>query len=161
MTVSARLAQLGVTLPAVASPAANYVSFVRAGNQLHMAGTLPRDDAGNLIVGQLGDLSVEEGQKAARQCMLSFIAAVNAATNGNLDKVKKIVKLNVFVNSKSDFTQQPFVANGASDFVVQVFGEEVGRHARAAVGVAQLPFGVAVEIDGIVLLDDSACQSSL
>jgi enamine deaminase RidA (YjgF/YER057c/UK114 family) len=152
--VAARLAELGVVLPAPAAPAANYMPFSKSGSQIHVAGQLPKIDD-KLVLGKLGgDVSVEDGQKAAKACIISFLAQLNAATGGNLDKIKKIVKINVFVNSTPDFVDQPKVANGASDFLVEALGD-AGRHARSAVGVASLPFGVAVEIDGIVEVEET------
>lgn len=153
--IAARLAELQVSLPTPAAPAANYIPFVRTGSLLHIAGQIPRNADASLMTGKLGaGLTVDDGKKAAHACIVSLLAQVNAATEGNLDRVKRIVKINVFVNSAPDFGDQPAVANGASDFLVEVFGD-AGRHARSAVGVASLPFGVSVEIDGIVELNDS------
>lgn len=148
--VAARLAELGIVLPAMAAPVANYVPFVRTGSLIHLAGQIPKRGDEILFVGKLGDnISVEQGQEAARVCVINFLAATSAALGGDLDRVKRIVKINVFVHSSPGFTGQPAVGNGASDLLVSIFGE-AGKHARSAVGVAQLPFGVAVEIDGIV-----------
>lgn len=150
--IAARLAELGVVLPAAPPPAANYVPFTRSGALLHIAGQIPKVGDKMLFVGKVGEsISADEAKECAKVCIINFLAQVNRATDGNLDMVKQICKINVFVNSTPDFTQQPAVANGASDFLVSVFGD-AGRHARSAVGVAQLPFGVAVEIDGIVEL---------
>ncbi len=150
--VAARLAELGIVIPTPAAPVANYVSFVRTGTLVHIAGQIPKKGDEILFVGKLGDkITVEQGQEAARVCIVNFLAAAQAAAGGSLDNVKRIVKINVFVNSTQDFTQQPAIGNGASDFLVNVFGE-AGKHARSAVGVAQLPMGVAVEIDGVVEL---------
>ena len=118
---------------------------VLSGNLLHISGQLPFKD-GKVVTGRLGEgLSVGEGQDAAQRCALMLVAQVKAAI-GDLGRVKRIVKLGVFINSHGDFTDQPKVANGASDLIVQVFGE-TGRHARSAVGVAALPLGVSVEVD--------------
>ncbi|ESL10337.1 endoribonuclease L-PSP (pb5) [Trypanosoma rangeli SC58] len=145
--VAARLQRLGVTLPIAAAPKTNYVPYVCSGTQLHVSGQLPKSDEGAYMTGQLGvSLTVAEGQAAAGACALQVVSQMQAAL-GDLDRVKRVVKLNVFVNSAPTFTEQSYVANGASDFILSVFGEEVGRHARCAVGVAQLPFGVAVEVD--------------
>jgi enamine deaminase RidA (YjgF/YER057c/UK114 family) len=151
MAIAARLAQLGITLPTPPVPAANYIPFVVTGTLVHVAGQISK--AGdNLIVGKLGEgLTVEDGQHAASVCIINLLAQVKAAAGGDLSRIKRFVKLNVFVNSSATFVQQPAVANGASDLLVSIFGES-GKHARSAVGVAQLPFGVAVEIDGIVEL---------
>ncbi|RNF09664.1 endoribonuclease L-PSP (pb5) [Trypanosoma rangeli] len=148
--VAARLQRLGVTIPIAAAPKANYVPYVCSGTQLHVSGQLPKSNEGEYITGQLGvSLTVAEGQEAARACAIQVVSQLQAAL-GDLDRVKRVVKLNVFVNSTPTFTHQSCVANGASDFIISVFGEEVGRHARCAVGVAQLPFGAAVEVDACV-----------
>jgi len=146
MSIEARLTELGITLPEAAAPAANYVPFVRTGNLLYVSGQVPLQD-GKLVLGQLGaGYSVEDGKAAARLCALSLIAQARKAT-GDLDKVR-VVKLNGFVNATGDFGDHPAVINGASDLMVEVFGEK-GRHARSAVGSSSLPFGVAVEVEGI------------
>jgi enamine deaminase RidA (YjgF/YER057c/UK114 family) len=145
--IDRRLEELGLTLPEAAAPVAAYVPAVLAGGLLHLSGQLPFRD-GQVIKGRLGeDVSLEEGQEAARRCGLMLLAQVKAAL-GSLDRVERIVKLGVFVNSAADFTQQPQVANGASELMQAVFGE-AGRHARSAVGVPTLPMGVAVEVDAI------------
>jgi enamine deaminase RidA (YjgF/YER057c/UK114 family) len=147
-SIDARLAELGIVLPDAPAPAANYVSYVVAGKLVHISGQISRDDAG-LITGKLGaGVDPETGAAAARACALALIAQLRAACGGDLDRVAQVVKLGVFVNSAPDFTDQPKIANGASDLMVEVFGER-GRHARAAVGVAALPLGVAVEIEGV------------
>ncbi|RNF19849.1 endoribonuclease L-PSP (pb5) [Trypanosoma conorhini] len=148
--VAARLQRLGVTLPTAAAPKTNYAPYVCSGALLHISGQLPRNDEGAFMTGQLGaSLTVAEGQAAARACAVQVVSQMQAAL-GDLDRVRRVVKLNVFVNSAPTFTEQPYVADGASDFILSVFGEEVGRHARCAVGAAQLPFGVAVEVDALV-----------
>lgn len=144
----ARLADLGLTLPAAPAPAANYVPFVLSGNLLHVSGQISQNASG-LITGRLGeDLAVEQGAVAARACALALLAQVGAALGGDFARFKRVVKLTGYVNSTPDFTDQPKVINGASDLMVALLGD-AGRHARAAVGVAALPLGVAVEIDGI------------
>lgn len=149
MTPEQRLAELGITLPQAAAPAANYVPSVRAGGLLHISGQIPFAEDGSLIRGRLGaDVDVPAGQAAARRCAVGLIAQMQAAL-GELSRVKRIVKLGVFVNSTPEFTDQPEVGNGASDLMVAVFGD-AGRHARSAVGVAVLPRGVAVEVDAII-----------
>jgi enamine deaminase RidA (YjgF/YER057c/UK114 family) len=149
MTPEQRLAELGITLPQAAAPAANYVPSVLAGGLLHISGQIPFAEDGSLIRGRLGaDVDVPAGQAAARRCAVGLIAQMQAAL-GELSRVKRIVKLGVFVNSTPDFTDQPEVGNGASDLMVAVFGD-AGRHARSAVGVAVLPRGVAVEVDAII-----------
>ncbi|WP_174292604.1 RidA family protein [Sphingomonas bacterium] len=149
--IDRRLEELGLTLPQAAAPVASYVPVVEAGGLLHVSGQLPFQ-GGAVVTGRLGeDTSLEEGQEAARACALMVVAQVKAALGGDLSRVARIVKLGVFVNSTPDFTDQPKVANGASDLMVALFGE-AGRHARAAVGVAALPLGAAVEVDAIVAL---------
>lgn len=154
MSIEERLEQLNLTLPAAPAPAANYVPYVQHGSLLHVAGQIPFDEKGELIRGRLGDtVSTEEGYAAAQRCALAILAQTKAAA-GSLDKVARIVKLNVFVASAPDFFDQPKVANGASDMMGDVFGD-TGRHARSAVGVAALPLGVAVEIDAVIALADA------
>jgi enamine deaminase RidA (YjgF/YER057c/UK114 family) len=142
------LQELGLTLPQAAAPIAAYVPVVEAGGLLHVSGQLPFRD-GAVITGRLGDgVSVEDGQAAAQACALMVVAQVKAHL-GNLQRVTRVVKLGVFVNSTADFTDHPKVANGASELMVKLFGD-AGKHARAAVGVAALPLGAAVEVDAIV-----------
>lgn len=149
MTIEARLEELGITLPAAAAPVASYVPVVVQGGFAHVSGQLPFID-GVLKTGRLGeDVSLNEGMVAARACGLMILAQLKAA--GVLDQVERVVKLGAFVNSTPDFTDQPKVANGASDLMVEVFGE-AGKHARAAVGVPALPLGAAVEVDAIIAL---------
>lgn len=146
--IDRKLSELGLTLPEAAAPVASYVPVVEAGGLLHFSGQLPFD-GGTLMTGRLGeDLDLEAGNRAARACALMLIAQIKKHLGG-LDQVAQIVKLGVFVNSTPDFTDQPKVANGASDLMVAVFGD-AGRHARSAVGVPVLPLGAAVEVDAIV-----------
>lgn len=146
-----RLAALGITLPAAAAPAANYVPTVIENGLMHISGQIPFAEDGSLIRGRLGEsVDVAAGAAAARRCAIGLIAQMQAAL-GDLSRVKRIVKLGVFVASHPDFTDQPEVGNGASDLMVEVFGD-AGRHARSAVGVAVLPRGVAVEVDAIVAI---------
>jgi len=146
--INNRLAELGIALPEPAAPVAAYVPTVLAGGLLHVSGQLPFDD-GALMTGRLGeDRDVEFGARAARACGVMLLAQINKAL-GSLDRVERIVKLGVFVSSAANFTDQPKVANGASDLMIQVFGE-AGAHARSAVGVPVLPLGAAVEIDAVV-----------
>ena len=148
MSIADRLAELGITLPQAAAPVAAYVPVVIAGNLAHVSGQLPFVD-GELVTGRLGEsVTPDEGYAAARACGLMILAQLKAAL-GSLDRVDRIVKLGVFVNSAPAFTDQPKVANGASELMQDVFGEP-GRHARSAVGVASLPLSVAVEVDAIV-----------
>ncbi|AUG52530.1 RidA family protein [Thalassospira marina] len=146
--IESRLSELGITLPAANAPVANYLPYVRSGNLVNISGQITMENGELKFVGKLGkDYGVEEGQQAARLCALNLIAQLRAAI-GDLDKVTRVVKLNAFVNSDPAFTDQPKVVNGASDTMVEIFGE-AGKHARSAVGVASLPRGVAVEIDGV------------
>jgi enamine deaminase RidA (YjgF/YER057c/UK114 family) len=146
--VHARLAELGLELPEAAAPVAAYVPTVTAGGLMHISGQLPFKD-GVVMTGRLGeDRDLAYGQEAAERCGLMIVAQIEKALGG-FDRVERIVKLGVFVNSDPGFTQQPQVANGASELMEKLFGE-AGRHARAAVGVAVLPRGAAVEIDAIV-----------
>ena len=143
-----KLAELGVTLPDAPAPAANYVPLTITGNLVHISGQISQNDDG-LILGRLGDnMTTEQGAIAAKQCAISLLAQVKAACGGDISRLKRVIKLNAFVNSAPDFYEQPKVVNGASDFLVAALGD-AGRHARSAVGVAALPLGVAVEIDGI------------
>ena len=151
MTIDSKLADLGITLPVAAAPVAAYVPAVEIGGMLHISGQISFAEDGSLIKGRLGDdLDVEAGTAAARRCGVMLLAQLKAAL-GSLDRIERIVKLGVFVNSTPDFTDQPKVANGASELMVAVFGE-AGKHARSAVGVAALPLGVAVEVDAIVAI---------
>jgi enamine deaminase RidA (YjgF/YER057c/UK114 family) len=150
MTIETRLDELGITLPAPAAPVAAYVAAVEAGGLLHISGQLPFREDGSLITGRLGqNVSLELGTEAAKRCGIMLIAQMKAALGGDLSRVERVVKLGAFVSSTDDFTDQPKVANGASELMQAVFGD-AGRHARAAVGVPVLPLGAAVEIDAVV-----------
>jgi enamine deaminase RidA (YjgF/YER057c/UK114 family) len=148
-TIEAKLASLGIALPAPAAPVANYVGFVRSGNLLFVSGQVCFDAQGKLIAkGKLGaGVSVEQGAAAARGCGINLLAQVKAAI-GDLDKVVRVVRLGGFVNSAPDFLDGPKVLNGASDLMVAVFGDK-GCHARTTVGVASLPADASVEVEGI------------
>lgn len=146
-----RLAELGLALPDPAAPIANYVPFVVSGAQVFVSGQISMGPDG-IATGRLGeDLDLEAGQSAAKLCALNIIAQLKAAAGGDLARVKRIVKLGGFVNAAPDFTELPQVINGASDLMVEVFGE-AGRHARAAVACPVLPRGAAVEIDAVAEL---------
>ena len=152
-TIQQNLEKLGVTLPEAAAPAANYVPFVKTGNQLFISGQLPMQDGKIAKTGKVGaDLSIEEGVEAARLCAINLLAQAKAAT-GDLSKVVRLVKIVGFVNSNGDFGDQPKVINGASDFMVAVLGD-AGRHARSAVSAGALPFNAAVEIEAIFEIAD-------
>ena len=146
--IAAHILSLGLELPKAAAPVANYVPVVVSQGQAFVSGQISILNGEVKFVGQLGKaITIADGQAAARLCGLNIIAQLQTAL-GDLDRVARCIKLNIFVNSTPDFTDQPKVANGASDVMVEVFGD-AGKHARAAIGVAQLPFGVAVEVDGL------------
>lgn len=148
MKIEARLADLGVKLPDAPAPAANYVPFVQVGDIVYVSGQISSSLDG-LITGKLGDnMDVESGAAAARSCAISLLSQVKVACGGDIERLVRVVKLTGFVNSTADFQDQPKVINGASDFLVEALGV-VGRHSRSAVSAAALPFGVAVEIEGI------------
>ncbi|HEY4136415.1 MAG TPA: RidA family protein [Alphaproteobacteria bacterium] len=148
--IDARLKELGLELPAATAPVANYVPYVVTGKTVFISGQVTIWNGERRFIGKLGaDMDVKQGQDAARLCALNLIAQAKAACGGDLDRVVRWVKLGGFVNSTPDFAEQPAVINGASDLLVQIFGDR-GKHARAAVGVASLPFGVAVEVDAVV-----------
>ena len=145
----ARIAELGETIPDAPAPAANYVPYVVSGNLVYVSGQISKAGDGTMITGKLGDdMDVAAGQAAARVCALNLIAQLKAACDGDLSRLARVVKLGGFVNCTQDFTDQPAVINGASDFIGEVFGP-AGAHARAAVGCSSLPLGVAVEVEGI------------
>ncbi|MFT4742339.1 MAG: enamine deaminase RidA (YjgF/YER057c/UK114 family) [Yoonia sp.] len=146
--IEAKLATLGVTLPDAPAPAANYVPFVVDANTVYVSGQISAGPDG-LITGKLGaDVSIEDGAAAARSCAISLLAQLKVACGGDIDRLDRVIKLTAFVNSTADFTEQPKVVNGASDFLVEALGDK-GRHARSAVSAASLPLGVTVEIEAI------------
>jgi len=148
--IETRLQELGISLPTANKAVANYVPYVISGNRIYTSGQITMLDGELKYIGRLGEnLSVEDGMAAARLCGLHLIAQVKEALDGDLDRITRVIKLGGFVASMPEFTDQPKVVNGASDLMVEVFGEPVGQHARTAVGVAALPLGVSVEIDGI------------
>jgi len=143
-----RLAEMGVTLPEAPMPAANYVPYVQVGEMLYVSGQIAKD-GDRLLTGKLGaDMDVAGGAEAARVCAIALLAQVKAACGGDLDRLVRVVKLTGFVNSTAEYTEQPKVVNGASDFLVEALGE-AGQHSRSAVSAGSLPLGVAVEIEGI------------
>jgi len=149
-TIDARLSELGIELPPANVPAGNYVPYVQTGNLLFVSGQIPMVDGKPGFIGRLGaEIEVEEGAKAARTCALAILSQVKAALSGDLDRVKRVGKLTGFVAATPDFTGQPTVVNGASDLMVEIFGD-AGRHARAAVGMSSLPAGVAVEVEAVL-----------
>lgn len=148
--IDARLTELGITLPAAPKPAAAYIPAVRSGNLIFVSGQVPFDNGELAWIGKLGaEYAIEDGQKAARLCALNALAVVKDMLGGDLDKVKRIVKLGGFVNCTPEFDQQPAVINGASNLMAEIFGDK-GAHARFAVGAPSLPFNVAVEVEAIV-----------
>ncbi len=152
--IDARLRDLKIKLPTPSAPVANYMPYVVAGNLVFVSGQIPMGFNGIEFDGKVGaDMSVEDGQKAARLCGLNLIAQLREACSGNLDRVTRVVKLGGFVNCTETFSQQPQVINGASDLMVEIFGD-AGRHSRSAVGVSNLPMNVAVEVDGIFEIRD-------
>jgi enamine deaminase RidA (YjgF/YER057c/UK114 family) len=149
--IDARLADLGIELAAPPAPAANYVPYVIAGDMVFVSGQIPMTAAGidTLIKGKVGaDIDVEGAAAAARQCAINLLAQVKVACGGDLDRLVRVVKLTGFVNSVPEFGEQPKVVNGASDLLVEVLGDK-GRHSRSAVSAGSLPFGCAVEVEGI------------
>lgn len=147
--IEARLKELSLELPTASTPGANYVPFVRTGDLVFLTGQLSQWNGERRFIGKLGrEFRVEEGQQAARLCALNLIAHLKTAVEGDLDRVRRCVRIAGFVNSTPEFTAQSQVVNGASDVFVAVFGD-AGRHARMAVGVSALPYDVAVEVEGV------------
>lgn len=141
------LADMGITLPDVSLPAANYVPTMVSGNLLFVSGQLPMQDGKPQFIGKVGrEFTIEQGQACAKLCGINILAHVQKALGGDLSRIVKLVRMGIFVNAPDDFTSHPTVANGVSDMMVALFGE-AGKHARFAVGVSGLPFGVAVEVD--------------
>ena len=147
--IDARLASMGIVIPSPAEAAGNYVGFVVTGNLAFLAGQVPIENGVRKFIGKLGlDLGVDDGRRAAELAAFNMLARLKSACDGDLDRVVRCVKLVGYVNSAPDFTEHPSVINGASDLVVKIFGD-AGRHARSAVGVASLPSGVAVDVEGL------------
>lgn len=147
--IEARLSELKIELPQATTPMANYVPFVRSGDLLFISGQICQWNGERRFIGKLGhEISLEQGQEAARLCGLNILAVAKSALGGDLDRIVRCVRLGGFVNSRDDFSQQPQVVNGASNLMVEVLGD-TGRHARTAVGVNVLPANVAVEIEAI------------
>lgn len=151
--VEEKINDLGIQLENPEKPVANYVPAVKTGNLIFLSGKIPKDEEGNLITGKLGtDLTIEQGYEAARSCAVAQLSTLKAEI-GDLNKVVRIVKVNGFVNADPDFTELSKVVNGFSDLMVEVFGER-GKHARAAVGMASLPLGIACDIEMIVEVNE-------
>jgi enamine deaminase RidA (YjgF/YER057c/UK114 family) len=147
--IDKRLEQLGISLPSPPAPVASYIPYVTTGNLVFISGQVTLAADGLKYVGVVGkDLSLEDGRAAARLCAINVLAQLKGAASGDLDRVRRCVKLGVFINAIPEFTQHPEVANGASDLIQDVFGE-TGRHARAAVGAGSLPRNVAVEVEAV------------
>jgi enamine deaminase RidA (YjgF/YER057c/UK114 family) len=150
MRIEARLKELGIVLPTPPAPVASYVPYVVSGNLAYISGQIPLTPEGLKYVGIVGkELTLEDGQAAARLCAINVIAQAKAACGGDLDRVRRIVKLGVFVNAVPGYGQHPEVANGASDLFVAVF-DAIGKHARAAVGAGSLPRNVATEVEAVI-----------
>ena len=151
--IDKRLNELGITLPVPAKPVANYVGWVRTGNLVYTAGQVPLKDGKIEFQGKLGkDYTVEQGAQAARICAINVVAQLKDAAGGDLDRIKRIVKVVGFVNGVPDFADHPKVVNGASDLLVEIFGDK-GRHARSAVGSGSLPANVAVEVEAVAEIE--------
>jgi len=151
-SAESRIKELGLNIPdKPPTPKANYTGYVRHGNLIFLAGHLPQPAVGKLWTGRLGEnMTLEQGQDAAKLCGIQLLATLKAACNGDLDRVKKIVKITGFINSTNDFTLHHLVLNGCSNFFADVFGNEIGQHARSAIATNILPLGVPVEIEAIV-----------
>ena len=149
LVVSEKLKQLNIELPKAPDPVGSYVAFKKIGNLLYISGQLPIGADSKIIKGKIGkDLTLEDGQKASKLCVINILAQASKAMNGNLDKIKNCIKITGFVNSTDDFFDQPKVINPASETLSSIFGDK-GKHARAAVSTNSLPLGAAVEIDAI------------
>lgn len=152
-TIDKKLAELGITVPTPSKPVANYVGWVRTGNLVFTSGQVTLQDGKLEYIGKVGkDFNVEEAARAARICAINILSQLRDACGGDLDRVKRIVKLVGFVNGVPDFADQPKVINGASDLMVEVFGDK-GRHARSAVGAGSLPLNVAVEVEAVAEIE--------
>lgn len=151
--IEARLKERGITLPAAAAPAANYVPFTISGNMLYLSGQLPMEDGKVAVKGLVGrDVDVAAAQHAAELCAINILAQAKAALNGDLGRIRRILKLNGFVASVPEFTEQHLVINGASNLIADILGD-AGKHARSAVGMAALPFNASVEIDAVIEIE--------
>ena len=153
--IEARLSRMGITLPSPAAPAANYVPAVEHGGLIYISGQLPMGPQGIACRGRLGaDVTLDQAREAARLCAVNILAQARSALDGDLERIRQVLRITAFVASMPDFTDQHLVANGASDLLAEALGQR-GRHARAAVGVAALPLGAAVEIDAIIAVVES------
>ena len=153
MNLSQKLSELKVTIPVAAKPVAAYVPAVKVGNLVFVAGQLPLVDGKIPKTGKVSNVvSIEEAKELAKVCALNCLAAINLVSN--IEKITKIVRVGGFVNTSAGFIQVPAVINGASEFLIELFGEEIGKHARTAVGVAELPLDAPVEIEIVVQVDD-------
>ena len=153
-TIEARLSRMGVTLPSPATPAANYVPAMVSAGVLYVSGQLPTGPQGISCRGRLGaEVALDDARDAARLCAVNILAQARSALAGDLERIRQVLRITAFVASTPEFFDQHLVANGASDFLAEALGER-GRHARAAVGVAALPLGAAVEIDAIIAVAD-------
>ncbi|SMF67092.1 RidA family protein [Neorhizobium sp. CSC1952] len=151
--IDGRLKELGIVLPVAAAPAANYVPYTISGTTLYLSGQLPIEDGKVAVTGLVGrDVDVPTAQRAAELCAINILAQAKAALGGDLGRIRRILKLNGFIASTPDFTEQHLVMNGASNLIANVLGD-AGKHARAAVGMASLPLNAAVEVDAIIEID--------
>jgi enamine deaminase RidA (YjgF/YER057c/UK114 family) len=151
--IATRLRELGIILPPVPTPSANFLPFIVDGDRVQLSGTISKLTTGEAVTGKLGrDVTLEQGRHGARLCALNLLAALNEALAGDLDRVRGIMMVRGFVNAADGFVAMPQVINGASDLLVEVFGPERGRHARTAIGCASLPSNAAVEVDALVLV---------
>ncbi len=147
--IESRLKEYGIVLPDAPAPQANYLPYVISGHLVHVSGQIPIDADGRMMTGRIGaDLGIEDGQRAARLCTLNVVAQVRRACDGDLDRVRRVVRIGGFINAVPDFDQHPALLNAASDLLVEIFGE-AGRHARFAVGAGSLPLNVPIEIDAV------------
>lgn len=156
-TVANRLRELGLILPEPSPAVATYLPFAREGRFLQVSGVAPTENGAYTLVGKVGrELNLDDGRRAARICALNLLSVINEACGGNLDRVRRFFMIRGFVNAAEDFEAVPEVMNGASDLIVDLFGNDIGAHARTSVGCATLPGRVAVEVDVLILIDEGA-----
>lgn len=158
-TIDLRLNELGIVLPPAPKPSANFLPYRRHNEIIQLSGVAPVENGNYAVVGKVGqDVSFEDGQRAARLCALNLLANLKDACQGNLDLVRFFTSIRGFVNAAEDFPNVPQVINGASDLILEVFGRDIGQHARTSIGCATLPSRVSVEIDAVVIIDDSTLK---
>ncbi len=160
--IDLRLTELGIVLPPAPKPSANFLPYRQHKEIVQLSGVAPVENGSYAVVGKVGqDLSIEDGQRAAKICALNLMANLKEACQGDLDRVQYFISVRGFVNATEGFPHVPQVINGASDLIIEIFGSEIGRHARTSIGCATLPSRVAVEIDAIVIIDDTGLKSQL